>query len=171
VRIGRVASADGSLTMIMLGSCLEGYARWRAIARASWPLIVSKPEANGTRPVPSIESCRVLPSQRRPSMASHLVQPPRPLPTASLLPFLLRPPQDHRGQPCPSFCPQRAGGRARGGSAPSDGRSWPISWCGREASTAARIGFRRALGGGPARGPEHRIRRPWQHGLSIASAE
>ena len=55
-------------------------------------------EANGTRPTPFIGFYGVLPSQGRPSTASHHVQPIRPLPTASLLPFLLQPPEDGRGQ-------------------------------------------------------------------------
>jgi hypothetical protein len=38
-------------------------------------------------------------------MASHLVQPARPLPTASLLPFLLRQPEDHRGHQNAPFRP------------------------------------------------------------------
>jgi hypothetical protein len=54
-------------------------------------------ETNGTRPTPPIGSRSVPPSQGRSSMTSHLVQPVRPLPTACLLPFLLRPPQDRGG--------------------------------------------------------------------------
>jgi hypothetical protein len=55
------------------------------------------------RPTPPIGYRGVSPSQGRSSMASHLVQPVRPLPTACLLPFLLRPPQDrggHDGRRC-----------------------------------------------------------------------
>jgi hypothetical protein len=43
-------------------------------------------------------------------MASHLVQPARPLPTASLLPFLLRQPEDHRGQQNAPFRPSSVTG-------------------------------------------------------------
>jgi hypothetical protein len=57
-------------------------------------------EANGTRPTPLIGSYGVQPSQGRSSMASHFVQLVWPQPTASLLPFLLRSPEDGRGQQC-----------------------------------------------------------------------
>jgi len=43
------------------------------------------------RPTPLRWSYDVPPGQGRSSMASHLVQPAQPLPTASLLPFLLQP--------------------------------------------------------------------------------
>ena len=55
-------------------------------------------EANGTRPMPPIGSFGVPLIQREPSMVSHPVQPVLPLPTASLLLFLLRPPVDHLGE-------------------------------------------------------------------------
>jgi hypothetical protein len=47
-------------------------------------------EANGTRPTHPVGSHHIRPSQGRPSIASHLVQPAQPLPATSLLPFLLR---------------------------------------------------------------------------------
>jgi hypothetical protein len=65
-------------------------------------------EANGTRPTPLIRSCGVQSGQGRSSMASHLVQPARPQPAASLLLFLLRSPEDRRGQQC---LPSLGGGR------------------------------------------------------------
>jgi len=55
--------------------------------------------------MPPIGSFGVPLIQGEPSMVSHLIQPVRPLPTASLLPFLLRQPEGHRGQQNAPFRP------------------------------------------------------------------
>jgi hypothetical protein len=92
MRTGCVTSADGSLTMIMLSASLKGCARWHLSARHPGVLI-GRPlgyEANGARPTHPVGSHHIAPSQGRPSIVSHLVQPAQPLPATSLLPFLLR---------------------------------------------------------------------------------
>jgi hypothetical protein len=115
-------------------------------------------EANGTRPTPLIGSRGVLPNQGRSSIASLLVQPVRPLLTASLLLFLLRLPRtvvDDWGTFLPSetilftgeACGIPPGGVNRavpGGSIllPTAGRAW-------QACPGARRSSPRLVGGMP----------------------
>jgi hypothetical protein len=74
------------------------------------------------RITPSIESRRVLLGQGRPSIASHLVQPVRPQPMASLLPFLLRLPGTVAEENAHPFCSRGVGGH----DGPLDpGLVWP----------------------------------------------
>ena len=83
---GRVASADGSLTTIMLSSSRKAAPSGTLLAWTSWPL-PGRPlgyEANGTRPMRLIGFWGVPPGQGRLSIASHPVQTVRPLPMASL---------------------------------------------------------------------------------------
>jgi hypothetical protein len=77
VRTGCVGSADGSLTMIMLGADLEGCTQRHSLGVGILTSLIDRPlgyEANGTRPTPVIGSCGVLFNQGRSSMASDLAQ-------------------------------------------------------------------------------------------------